>query len=768
MRCPSPSRSPRRRAALPAWAAALFLAAPCCAAGADDAAPDVSKLRGQVRLTGPKYQHDDRAVFSVRAPLAAKETPLLLTAAAPDGKTADAPVRLEPPSGRRGGTTASAEVAVNVAGWPDGECTARLVFGVPAGGRGAASKPASAPAVLASWPFRIIRRKLHALLPEGVREEFAVWLDHVNRFADNKRVMSQWEGVDRVLAKAAQYDRLRGVVLRSYYNPQLDRLQPYSVYVPKAYDPARPMALMILLHGSGYDYMNLLADMKAGQEFETHPMLVANAGAFRYQEFRHMALNDVLWVLADMQRKYNVDADCVCLQGISLGGRGALEIAALRPDLFAAASPQGVYGTMQETSDPAFFARQQPYGRWMAARWDIRSYLPNVRHVPMQILFGWKDTTTPPLNALTFRHLINKRFGGRAQAIGFDTGHNISLPHYKWADTRKWFCEQRRAKDPHVVTARTATLRFNRFYWVTIDQMQQHWQMAEVSARLSEESGALWVRTENIAALTLQPPAPWSVLVVDDQEVELPQAATATRGRKICLARSPAGTWRPAKAAASAPAGPRKRHGLSGPIWDVLHGRCLSVYGTGGTPDETLAARRLARSIARLDAAWGTPSLPVLADRDVTEEQKKTCNLLLVGDARTNRLIAGQAWPFDLAAVGRGKGIRIFGRTYDEPNDVLHFIYPSPYGRDTYVYVVAPARAQEATPAAMGPNASWTTEVWTDWLVRRYEPVAGRPERGPTRRRVVPVPVAAGTFDAAWKLVPTDGELFRCRPMNWE
>ena len=125
-------------------------------------------------------------------------------------------------------------------------------------------------------------------------------------------------------------------------SPHWRRRQGYSMYIPESLDLTTPAPLMILLHGSGGDYRNLIADEAAGQRFEEHPMIIANAGAYANQEYRHLAFQDILAVLEDVSAKYSIDPDRIYLQGISLGGRGVLEAAALKPDLFAAVSSQGL------------------------------------------------------------------------------------------------------------------------------------------------------------------------------------------------------------------------------------------------------------------------------------------------------------------------------------------------------------------------------------------------------------------------------------------
>ena len=706
-------------------------------------------------LDGPRYVFRPQATFTFRVQTEEAARPYKVVAKRGEETVAEAPVgRLRPlPAGKA--AESEGEIAFEAAAWPDGAYAAE----VHPAGPGAEAGP------YATLAFQVVRQQVEKDWQGDLRDEFTLWLDHANRFNSGKfKVLC--DNVDRVLKEPGLlYAGLRGLAIRSYWNPQLKRRQPYTVYVPQAYDPKQPMALMILLHGSGYDYLNIFSDIRAGQEFETNPLLVANAGAFRQQEFRTMAFNDVFWVLEDMKTKYAVDEDRVYCQGISLGGRGTMELAALRPEAFAALSPQGVYGTMQEPNDLPFYLWQDEWSRWSVARWDFRSYLPNLRNIPLQIIYGFRDKTTPPLNALTYVHLLNKRFGGKAEAVGFDADHNISFPVYKWSDTRAWFLKHRREKAPRIVTARTASLRFNRFYWVTIEAFQVQWQMAEVVARSAGES--LSVEARNVARLALEPPDPCRRATVNGQDLDLGPEPV----KRVVLACGAEGAWRvPAPDDKAAPtAGPVKRHGSSGPIWDVLHGRCLSVYGTKGSEQETEGLKAAAAAIARLDAAWGDPSWPVLADTEVTEAEKKTCNLMLAGDARTNALLAGGRWPFDLARIGRGEGIEVFGETYNAPGDVLQFIYPSPFADGTYVYVVSPAQPGKGPAAVLNPCGTWDVAVWSDWVVRGY---GGRlrqgeppPGRGEGRRRGG---LADGIFDAQWRLQKMPGALLQAHPMNWE
>ncbi|MFP4053099.1 MAG: prolyl oligopeptidase family serine peptidase, partial [Phycisphaerae bacterium] len=415
-----------------------LIATLCITAGAGADEPNavawkINETPAELRLVGPRYLFEKDAEFTVEIPTDRRPLTCRIRVEKNGGgfrKTV--PVQAvsdrHSPQKRKNGKVYAVPIPVGTALWPDGEYTAVLEYvsgnpPVPDENRQVTYEDGP------TADFRVVRRWVKENVPAAIRPEFAVWLEHVNRPRDVWKKVPYWRNVDRIFEDPTLlYGRLRGLVLRSYPNPQLGRLQPYTVYVPKSYDANEPWPLMILLHGSGGDYRNIISDLYEGQELETNPMLIANAGAFTRQEYRHLALEDVMGVLADMRSKYNVDANRVYVQGISLGGRGSIELAALRPHVFAAACPQGVYGMFQQAADPAGMAAMDPYARWQLARWDLRSYLPNVRTVPMQIVLGRKDTTTPPHNALVFRHLLRYYLGGQAEIAAFDAGHNISYP----------------------------------------------------------------------------------------------------------------------------------------------------------------------------------------------------------------------------------------------------------------------------------------------------------------------------------------------------
>jgi hypothetical protein len=617
----------------------------------------------------------------------------------------------------------SGRAKIDISKWPDGEVLVEVATPSPSGD-GVSLQPAQT--------VRIIREQV-GRIAAAHRDELATWVDTLSYFEPIWGKVPLWPNLDAALAAPHNpYSDLRGFVVRSYENPQLLRRQPYTLYVPKSLDLSKPAPLLILLHGSGGDWRNLVADAAAGQRFETDPMLIANAGAFRYQEYRHLALNDIRGVLDDVASKYNVDRNRVYLQGISLGGRGTLEAAALMPDTFAAVSAHGVYGIQMPWTDPPTILRRDATSAWLSARSDFRTWIGNLRNVPAEIVFGWKDDTTPPVNALLFAALL-RRVGGTAIERGFDTDHNISIPAYDWATTRQWFLQHSRNNAPDTIFLRVANLRFNRGGWIAVNALHDYSRIGQVVAKFDSKSNLVTITTDNVALLKLdQHPT-------DATAMSINGAAPVPIERLLRL--TPDGKIDAAPPPATQPVA-TKRPNQSGPIWDVFSEPVVYVWGTGGDEATTARLRESAQASARWDLAFGDPSLPCCSDAQVTARQRESANLVLftTPGGRASKLAENLdiPWPAERMTAPTTQPT-----TRPAEPDVRIALRPSPFAADRYVLVV---ELSGDRPVSLHEVGWWDRAFQADWL-------AGVARTGRDRARGVQI-LAAGVYDHEWRLGP--------------
>lgn len=141
------------------------------------------------------------------------------------------------------------------------------------------------------------------------------------------------------------------------------RARIYNVYAPSDYSSQRPLPVVVMLHGAGATGTGVIAETawseKAEQQgflavfpdavradpstppgFLTNPQLW-NDGSGRGQSFLS-GVDDVKFLdllLADLAKKYAVDAKAVFLTGFSNGASLVFRAAALLPDRFAAIAP---------------------------------------------------------------------------------------------------------------------------------------------------------------------------------------------------------------------------------------------------------------------------------------------------------------------------------------------------------------------------------------------------------------------------------------------
>lgn len=162
------------------------------------------------------------------------------------------------------------------------------------------------------------------------------------------------------------------------------RLQPYSVYIPRAAAGTK-FGLMLDLHAAGTTHNYAAGTLRQIQFSQLlKPTLVmsplARGEAYWYYG---QSLADVFEAWADLNRNYEIDSSSVSVTGISQGGYGAIKLAAMWPDLFAASGPMipcpGAGTFYNNTSTPGGLDSFNYY------------VVAGLRHVPLMVWNGAAD-----------------------------------------------------------------------------------------------------------------------------------------------------------------------------------------------------------------------------------------------------------------------------------------------------------------------------------------------------------------------------------------
>lgn len=189
------------------------------------------------------------------------------------------------------------------------------------------------------------------------------------------------------------------------YRSDLDQsLQPYRLFVPSTYDGNKPFPLIVALHGMGGDENSMFDLYRSGQlkrEAERLGFLVAcPKGRDSASMYRGSAEKDVLDVLAEVKRDYQVDGERVFLMGHSMGGFGTWSIAMNHPELWAGLGP--------------FSGGGNPGG------------MEKIKHIPEYVVHGDNDKTVP---VIASRSMVaaGKKAGAAITYVEIPGGSHIDV-----------------------------------------------------------------------------------------------------------------------------------------------------------------------------------------------------------------------------------------------------------------------------------------------------------------------------------------------------
>ncbi len=305
--------------------------------------------------------------------------------------------------------------------------------------RGLAAKVAAAKKKAAGIESMLKARKKDALLSSTATAEYQIGLYDL---ASAGEINFQRINFSDVLSKAdAMLDAIaggadplaprRGDFKKAYRSKVDDTLQPYRLFVPASYDGSKALPLIIALHGMGGDENSYFDGYNNGAfktEAESRGYIVAcPKGRNPASMYSGTAENDVMDVLAEMQRAYKIDSERVYLTGHSMGGFGTWSVAINHPDVFAALAPIAGGGNPTD--------------------------IPKIAHIPALVVHGDDDKTVPVMRSRTMV-AAEKQAGAEVKYIEVPKGSHISIVVPTFKDVFEWFdAHKKKAVDAKAAAA---------------------------------------------------------------------------------------------------------------------------------------------------------------------------------------------------------------------------------------------------------------------------------------------------------------------------
>jgi poly(3-hydroxybutyrate) depolymerase len=445
-----------------------------------------------------------------------------------------------------------------------------------------------------------------------------------------------------------------GPQVLTFHSDVDDTEQPYSVYIPKNFNPKKKYPFVVMLHGAGSNHRLAMRrvfgksnfagenDVEASRYFpDWAPVdyIVAASYARGTAGYQGIMEKDVMDMVADVKKRFSIDEDRTYLTGLSMGGGGTLWVGLSYPDMWAAIAP---------------VCPAPPDG--------TKEKLGNALNIPVHYFQGDKD---PAVNVDSTRKLVSKmkELGNQVEYVEYP-----GVQHDSWVNAYKdefiftWFSKFKRNKYPDRVRYATAQYKHNKAYWVVVDDIETG-AVAEIDAKFSA-TNKIEITTNKLLAFTLnltghpkfKANAPMDVTVNGKNfKISTPTSLGFHQNN---------GEWAVSSRVIKDLA---KTQGAEGPMSEVVASRHIYVYGTGGNPSKEELEKRV--DLARKAADWSTYRgdflgrvmiFPrVVADKDVRPFDIESSNLILFGTKETNTLIAkySDKLPLTLSGVGEDNGL---------------------------------------------------------------------------------------------------------------
>ncbi|RYY47032.1 MAG: phospholipase [Chitinophagaceae bacterium] len=177
-----------------------------------------------------------------------------------------------------------------------------------------------------------------------------------------------WLGLLFAFTSTILFAQDKAMYEKHWFIKALDTL-PYRLLLPKNYDPKKEYPLILFLHGSGERGNDNEAQLMHGWKLflqdtirENYPAIVvfpqcAASSYWSNVDFQYdsltkkrtfvfpfdgeptIAMQLLMQLLKDLNRKYKLDDDRLYVGGLSMGGMGTFELVKRKPKMFAAAFP---------------------------------------------------------------------------------------------------------------------------------------------------------------------------------------------------------------------------------------------------------------------------------------------------------------------------------------------------------------------------------------------------------------------------------------------
>lgn len=485
----------------------------------------------------------------------------------------------------------------------------------------------------------------------------------------------------------APWTTAKGEVVRGYISKIDQSVQPYGLSIPAEYEPnGTDFNLSLWFHGRGENLseLNFIANGKGF--FPRMPEMKQTIMLYPYGRycngFKFAGEVDVLEALEHVKGQYRINENGLFNRGFSMGGAAVWHFAVHYPDLWLAANPGAGFAETtefllldKETLRPAWYEKK------LLHLYDCTDYPSNLSSLPIIAYNGDKDLQKQAADVM--ERAMKTEGLALTRVVGPNTGHSYNPSAARTVDSLLHLIAVSEKKPPPAeVHFTTYTLKYNKMYWVTVNALKAHWQMARVDGSIRNQTISL--KTTNVSALSLDATVLSTLIdlkkpfVVNIDHKQIRVEAVANQSKiNFCFENKHwvTGLAKPVLS---------KVHNLQGPIDDAFMSAFIVVKPTGSSRNK-LFDRWSKLELNRFIDLWRRQfrgDAVVKNDVDITTVDLSS-NLILFGDEESSSVIA--KIKNKLPIKWNLEQIRLGDSTYSSTDHALIMIYPNPLNPLKYI-----------------------------------------------------------------------------------
>lgn len=509
-----------------------------------------------------------------------------------------------------------------------------------------------------------------------------------------------------------------GSHLRGYISKVDGGTENYMVYVPGSYRKNAPIPLVMVIpwvsqrvpfiqspHVAYLDKIDLLT--RLADKFG-YAILWPAARIFEKYNLNPLVSTSIFEAMKKVGEDYSIDSHRVYLYGVCSGGMFAMLLANRFPEYFAAIGVEGPelnYTKSKTMLDPGSDLFRYPT-EWVKEN-NLLQTINNYQHIPLYIGHAPADHKSD--------YAISKTIYTQAKAQGFnvilDSVDNITktpkLDLYPDALLlRKMFSffKDKVTTAPLSINFSTFQLKYNRAYWITIDQTDTLHTLTNIQATF-HSNNLLTITTKNILQysidLTQLPGLQRNkkLLVITNHDTAYFNIAPQANALHLSIGKQ------------RQPELPEKNHDTEGPVNDIFKDNFLLVSGDAGTKEEKLVNQMMVNTFIQNWQENNFNTCPVKTAAAVSKGDIARSNLILIGNPVTNSLIKRLASKLPLKIDASSIDI---GSQHIDGNSLGYtLIYPNPLNPKKYVLLLG---SNNSSIAHMTPDLQYTG--WYDYEVK--------------------------------------------------